>query len=603
MGVIRRLEPFVAAQVAAGEVIESPAAVVRELVDNSLDAGAQKIGVSVEKGGVSRLVVKDDGKGMGRDDLELAFERHATSKICRAEDLLAIQTLGFRGEALPSIIAVSRGSMRSALHGEEIAWRASWSGGKLEPLQPEAAFSGTKVEVEELFFNLPGRRKFLGSAAASTRQIDRVLRAQALAFPEVAFEFKADGKLLWRCEAREDFVQRANLLAAGETELWPVKETMAGIGELSGLVSAPGACRRGRRLHTWILHRRSIQSELLSAALRRAYGASCAAGESPVAILRFQPASTVAIDWNVHPAKQEVKFAQPQRIEQAIEKMLVESLASNAGKRRFGGEVKLEQEEQVQTEVGRGQLAPQAQSDSDTVELSAMKEGAFGIEKTSSLSKNMSSSLLQMKPQQMEWGEEILGEENKDSAKMVYPKTPQWLGLLPPEFALLEQSGGLLIADLRAVLERLAAQRLEENVEQVRSQLLLLPLTVDLPAATLEKVKIEQAQWQEAGWELQEFGANTLLVSAVPANWPTLTAEELPQLFEQMAATKQEPWRIRHCRSWAAAMLKESELDAELAQAWIAELWQSAQPYLTPSGRATVWWISERELFKRFQRS
>lgn len=604
MGRIRQLDSELAALVAAGEVIESPAAVVRELVDNALDAGATQVVVEIERGGSGRIVVRDDGVGMDREDVVLAFERHATSKLARAEELLRVRSLGFRGEALPSIAAVARVSLRSAQAAAAEGWLTRWSGGRHERLEAVAARPGTVVEVEELFFNLPARRKFLGAVASQAREVDRALRLQALAFPEVGFCLRRDGVESWRRPAGEDIDRRAALVLGGEAEgLWPLRESLDGIGELAGWISAPGVCRRGRRLQVWVLGRRAIRSEALGAALRRAYGNGCAPGENPLAVLRLELEDSHDIDWNVHPAKQEVRFSERARVERGVEAMVAAALREGSGAGRGGA---------------RGTSPPPDPG---------FRPGDTGIENREE-EKNLSMRVAEAGPGYAARDGETAAARGRSVALRWQPRARQlelegtvaapgggatpglpapaaaavrWLGLLPPDYALLEQQGGLLIADLQAVLERVGAERMAGGCGAEASQILLLPLTATLPAAVAEAVLADLPAWQALGWDMDDFGGGTLLVRAAPAAWPTLESAQLPALFEQLHGPL-DGLRARHARAWARQLLAQVEPTAELGQGWLAELWECAQPYLAPSGRPTVWWISERELARRFGR-
>ncbi|WP_114377161.1 DNA mismatch repair endonuclease MutL [Elioraea thermophila] len=306
MGAIRLLPPAVADRIAAGEVVERPASVVKELVENALDAGARRISVTLEGGGVERIAVEDDGVGIAAEDLPLAVERHATSKLAD-ERLIEIATLGFRGEALPSIGAVARLSLisrpRGAPEGAEITVEAGVKG----PVRPAAAGFGTRVTVRDLFFCAPARLKFLKSPRAETDAALAVLRRLALVHPEVAFRVTVDGREVLALAAGEPFRRMADLLGEEMARHAIALAAEKGALRLAGWVGPPSLTRATQADQHLAVNRRPVTDRLLRTALRVAYGDAIAVGRHPVAVLALDlPAE--AVDVNVHPAKAEVRF-------------------------------------------------------------------------------------------------------------------------------------------------------------------------------------------------------------------------------------------------------------------------------------------------------
>src|SRR5690349_3226187 len=326
MNRIRLLPEQVANQIAAGEVIERPASIVKELVENSLDAQATRITVEIQAGGRSLVRVTDDGTGMSRDDALLCLERHATSKIQRAEDLSAIATMGFRGEALPSIASVSRFVLttRERDDGSPEATQIIIQGGKIVEVKAAGSAPGTSMEVRQLFFNLPARRKFLRSEETESAHIQHYLTLVALSHPEVAFTFVKDGRIVWQLPSSkvETFDSRLNSIRErlrtllGDVKLLNVNATgeLPAIEEeapcsirLWGLIGSPGVSRGTREDQHLFVNRRPVENRGLNFALLEGYHTALMKGRYPVCCL-FVELDPAEVDVNIHPAKREVKF-------------------------------------------------------------------------------------------------------------------------------------------------------------------------------------------------------------------------------------------------------------------------------------------------------
>jgi len=367
---IRLLPEQVANQIAAGEVIERPASVVKELVENALDAGAKKIAIEIQAGGRSLIRVTDDGTGMSRDDALLCLERHATSKIQKAEDLAAIATMGFRGEALPSIASVSRFSLttRERDGGLPEGTQIVVSGGKIVEVKAAGSAPGTNVEVRQLFFNLPARRKFLRTEETEAAHIQHYLTLAALAFPEVAFTFQKDGRAVWQLPAQKSGAAASSRLEAlrerlrallGDEKLLPVSFSAALDEEnttpdepdifenalpdqpaesaspvarrasltIWGFIGSPGVSRATRESQHLFVNRRPVENRGLNYALLEGYHTSLMKGRYPVCCL-FLEIDPAAVDVNIHPAKREVKFHHEPEIRKFVAQAVRETLLS-----------------------------------------------------------------------------------------------------------------------------------------------------------------------------------------------------------------------------------------------------------------------------------
>ena len=309
MAKIRVLSDQLANQIAAGEVVERPASVVKELVENSVDAGARRITVDVEGGGRRLLRIADDGEGMGRDDAVLAFERHATSKLRKAEDLTRIGTLGFRGEALASIASVARVELVTKTEGDAHATRVMVEGGRVRDVRDAAHPRGTTFTVRDLFFNVPARRKFLRAEATETYAITNLVTHYALAHPEVAFTLTNNGRETLRATPARDVKERAyQIFGAPFIEsLLPVASPAEQAAQVWGYVSAPTERRTSREAQYFFVNGRFVRDKILLRALSDGYRALLPAGVYPAALL-FLEIALEEVDVNVHPAKTEVRF-------------------------------------------------------------------------------------------------------------------------------------------------------------------------------------------------------------------------------------------------------------------------------------------------------
>src|SRR5436190_12300949 len=319
MSRIHLLSEILASQVAAGEVIERPASVVKELVENSIDARAQKIETLIRRGGISLIRVNDDGIGMDRDDALLCLERHATSKIRSSADLAAIGTLGFRGEALPSIASVSRFRLSTREHDAVAGTELIVAGGKIETVRDSGEAPGTQVEVRSIFYNLPARRKFLRSENTESRNLEHQLHLQPTGHPEIAFAFVRGERVVFQLPAAPTLLDRIRDLHGKEVvdRLLPVAEPRNGTIRIRGLIGQAGVSRQTRAQQLVFVNGRAVENAVLTSALREGYHTALMKGQFPVTFL-FLDLDPAAVDVNVHPAKREVRFRDPNGVREAV---------------------------------------------------------------------------------------------------------------------------------------------------------------------------------------------------------------------------------------------------------------------------------------------
>src|SRR6266853_2470990 len=327
MSRIRLLPDTVASQVAAGEVVERPASVVKELIENGIDAGARKIEIAIRRGGMSLVRVIDDGCGMDPDDALLSLERHATSKIRSTADLQAVGTLGFRGEALPSIASVSRFRLTTrepnAIAGTEIIV----NGGKIDIVRDGGEAPGTQVEVRSLFYNLPARRKFLRSENTESRNIEHQIHLQAIGHPEIGFSLMRDDRILFQLPATATLGDRIRDLYGVELlqRLVEVNGAPSPKIGISGFIGQAGLGRQTRSQQLVFVNGRAIESSLITGAVREGYHTALMKGQYPVMFL-FVELDPSAVDVNVHPAKREVRFRDPKGVREAVVRCIQQTL-------------------------------------------------------------------------------------------------------------------------------------------------------------------------------------------------------------------------------------------------------------------------------------
>jgi DNA mismatch repair protein MutL len=577
MNRIRLLSEQVANQIAAGEVVERPASVVKELVENALDAQAARVTVEIQAGGRSLVRVTDDGTGMSRDDALLCLERHATSKIQRAEDLAAIATMGFRGEALPSIASVSRFTLttRERDSGSPEGTQIIVNGGKIAEVRAAGSATGTSVEVRQLFFNLPARRKFMRTEETEAAHIQHYLTLAALAFPEVAFTFQKDGRLIWQLPAQKSGAATSSRLDAlrerlrsllGDEKLLPVNfsapleedsapeetdifETAnSGKSEIGnrkseirvwGFIGTPGVSRATRESQHLFVNRRPIENRGLNYALLEGYHTSLMKGRYPVCCL-FLEIDPAAVDVNIHPAKREVKFHRESEIRKFVAQAVRETvLAFHAEPEKPGLTAKApsapsrkpELPEPVQQTAlphfpEKLKPAPAVEPPKQPVEQQPLKMGFPPRRSEAETDAPQSSTAILATSEQGEGGRNFQSAPSAKSADS-FPSSSvpllnvplRLVGVIGRLYVLLESDRGLVLLDQHAAHERILFEQMLNRIEQnnsAPSQKLLLPETIELPARDANFLREQLAALTRLGIGLSEFGERTFLLDALP---------------------------------------------------------------------------------------
>lgn len=595
MNKIIRLPETVAAKIAAGEVIERPAAVVKELVENALDAGAGRIDIVLEDGGRRLVRVADDGEGMTPEDARLSLERHATSKIRALADLMAIETYGFRGEALASIAAVSNLTLVTRRREALAGMRLEVEGGRIIAESPVGAPPGTTVTVRDLFFNVPARRQFLRSPSAETAQATDVVARFALAQPEVAFSLTVDGRLTLSGRRDADLVERlAALLGPDAPPLVPVSRAEGGLSVL-GHVSPPGVSRAGAGSLYLFVNGRPVRDRALLHAVLQGSRHAHEAGRYPIGAL-FLTVPPPLVDVNVHPAKAEVRFREPAAVHGLVSRAIESALVA-------AGALPVEPFEPGTWPTGRLQRRVDGVKDALASYLRRIETP--GREPASSPSAPMALE------RELPWRPPPPPADGEAAPRLRYAAL-RYLGQLRASYLLCEGDDGLVIIDQHAAHERLRFERLRQARagREPAALRLLMPRAVTLRPDRAALVA-ERAGWLAGlGLEVEPFGpAGTLLVKAVPAPLagldPAPILEEVATDLEGVAPAAPIEAALDHLLATLAchgAVTFRQVLDAAEAQTLLTDLDRFGVTGACPHGRPVSRLIGFNELERLFQR-
>ncbi len=590
---IRVLPDALINRIAAGEVVERPASVVRELADNSLDAGASRVDVELAAGGRTLVRVSDDGCGMDDDDALLALERHATSKIGSVDDLAHLQTLGFRGEALPSIAAVSRFALLSAADPKQGGVRVSVEGGRVLTVEPAARPRGTTVEVRDLFFNTPARRKFLHAPETELKAAQEVLRGLALARPDVAFTLRHGGRTLLELVSAADASARFSDLLSKRGGAQVVRGEAA-VGGVSVMVLLAAGSGSGRPSLLLLVNRRPVRDRLLVGAAMRALREGAATGGTRVAVM--VEVAPEEVDVNVHPAKTEVRFARAGAVFSAVARAVGEALARSHGRvdvRRIevGSEPGERVAEPARSPYRGGGLFPHPVYDGG-----GWPPAPPGAGSPPDL------------PAQAR-------QTARSGARAGRPDTPfgRLLGQYRNSFLLLEDDVGLVIVDQHVAHERVLYDQIRHRLAGAAApaQRLLDGVLVDLDPALVAALPRVEPLLHRVGLEAEAFGHDVVRVTAVP---PELGADAvgglLAELLERATALDGVPERIAETLeeelaaslSCRAAIKVNHALDPAAQRALLADLAATDDPYRCPHGRPIVLRLGQDEMERRLGR-
>ncbi len=577
---IALLPDAVANRIAAGEVVERPASVVKELLENALDAGATAVAVAIESGGKTLVRVADDGEGMGREDALLALDRHATSKIRSADDLVGIATFGFRGEALPSIAAVSRFELETADASGGVGTRITATGGLVSAVEDAARQPGTTVVVRSLFFNTPARRKFLRSARSETRAAVEAVTTLALALPGLGVSLLSDGKQVVEALPAPSLGERVAQVLGRRfaATLLPVAHEAAGV-KIGGLVQRPAeAAPTGRAAYLFV-NGRPIRDHFLVRAAERGYRATVPAGSRPsvILVLDVPPAD---VDVNVHPAKLEVRFRDRYALEAAVEDAVHRALGDLVSAAPMGGAGTgpMPWEHRAVTVRGPG-----------TGEAPVLPGFDLGAPEA-------------------EEGEPFAGGEVTPGGEAAVPS--RIIGQVHASYILVEASDGLLIVDQHSAHERVLYERTMRvlGTEADGAQKLLFPLTLNFAPAELDAVEAHADLLTRLGYEFEPFGGASVIVHAVPAPHARFDAERcLRDVVQDLAGGRfgglTNPLeRFASTFACRAAIKAGQALTDEEMRELVDRLFACDLPAHDVHGRPTIVQLPKAELERRFGR-
>lgn len=651
MNRIRLLSEHVANQIAAGEVVERPASVVKELVENALDAKPSRITVETQAGGRSLIRVTDDGIGMSRDDALLCLERHATSKIQKAEDLQAIATMGFRGEALPSIASVSRFTLttRERESDSPEGTQVIMNGGKIAIVKAAGSAPGTSVEVRQLFFNLPARRKFLRSEETESAHIQHYLTLAALAYPTVAFEFIKDGRMVWQLPGVTTdnpllaVRERLRSLYGSDEKLVPVNfsgelpairdendlegapvEARQSAFRLWGYIGAPGVSRATREDQHVFVNRRPVDNRGINFALLEGYHTALMKGRYPVCCL-FLEVDPSEVDVNIHPAKREVKFHRERAVRVLVAQAVREAILKlNAPK------VETPAVQPSAVSQGKPELPSAPVLHLEAMPTPLPKVEAAELPNFPKLSKPLANwpaastvpkavSAAAAPVSQISLGVDGAAPSNLSVAApppngaSLLTVPLRIIGVVGRLYVVLESDRGMVLLDQHAAHERILFEQMLQRMEeqgQAPSQRLLLPETIELSARDASFVREQLPAMTRLGIGLSEFGERTFLLDALPPFAPAASARTFVlEIIDELKAAGQSVNTLRlgeHviaktvCRH---AVKAHDPLSSRELEQLLEDLRHCAMPYTCPHGRPTLVEMAFRELEKKFGRA
>ena len=601
---IKRLDQVVADAIAAGEVVERPASVVKELVENALDAGARSVQVEMDGGGLERILVVDDGCGIGAGDLELAFTRHATSKLASIDDLGSIASLGFRGEALASIAAVARVECRSCCHGEAAGARIAVSHGVVQAAEAAPPVPGTRVEVRGLFENTPARRAFLKRPATELAAAVRILSALALCHPEVRFRFTADGRRLLDVPGAGSLDRVYGTVTRARVKRLAVAGSR-GEMSVSGVVVEPSGLRRSREHLYLAVNRRPVVSRSLAFAVEQAYRGLAEPGLFPAGALMLEVPPGL-VDVNVHPTKREVRIRDERSAFAMLQEAVVRALSASGS---YGGDRLLPASGLYPSPGGPGWGAVLETSD----QLDLARRGALEDEPGAPSAGGAAPDLLSFGPAS---GESLLAETQVIDGQREVAASPilrgpfRLVGQVMDSYIVAEGPNGLVLVDQHAAHERVVYNRLASAQRARQLQPLLVPILLRLTPVQAACLDDSRGDLLAAGLEVEEFGTNAARLVAYDPVLPAARLDRLAvEVLDSLVSEGREVDLHRRLERalYTVACHSSVRFGQRLGREEMEQLLRDlevADPGITcPHGRPTLLEIHESRLRREFRRS
>lgn len=620
---IHVMSSTLASQVAAGEVVERPASVVKELVENSLDAGAKAVRVEIRRGGVGLIRVADDGCGMSREDARLCAKRHATSKLSSLEDLFEITHLGFRGEAIPSIASVSRFKLCTRQPQALEGWEVRIDGGLEHEPRSSGVSPGTAIEVADLFYNTPARRKFLKSAEMEASHVEHQIRLHALAYPQVRFTYKRDEQLIFDLPATADLRVRISALtdAATAAALIPIEPTIGPGISVTGFLLPLSEARRTRKGQYVFMNTRPVEDQLINRAIRDGYG-GFPTGLHP-ALFLYMEVEPALVDVNVHPAKKEVRFRRSADVVNTIVEAIANTLQKHARR-----EIHAPADAETPAPAPREGKAlrtdsPLTSSPAETrpasvpsspLDSASFPSGISQAHRTAPVTPLRPIPLKQVPATQgrLDFQNKTETDAPRSTCGRAAPERDAaaefaYLGTLRQQFALFETPEGLVLMHPRAARERIIFERLRAHREApMPSQQLLDPVMLDLDPRDFAVIQQFAPHFDQAGMTVTPFGQNTIRIESLPALLELdnvrafllelvdrLTQSEFSRNAKRMAY-ETFIGEIARKSAW------KEHISPHRAPAILKELLACEVPYCTPGGKPTLVNYSVPEIKRKF---
>ena len=642
---IIQLSPHIANLIAAGEVVERPASVAKELLENAVDAGASKVTIEIKDGGMTYLRITDNGCGMTPEDARTAFLRHATSKLRTAEDLSAIGTMGFRGEALAAIASVSRIEIMTKTPGALSGTSLTLEAGKILEETEVGCPDGTTIIVRDLFFNTPARMKFMKSDTVEGSRVTAAVQMQALAHPEVAFQMVRDGKQVLATPGSGGLEAAAYCIYGRECAKMVKVESRWEQYSLSGYVSKPTDARPSRALQTFFVNNRPVKSKLLIAAFEEAYRNQLMVGKFPACVLHLNmPANT--LDVNVHPAKTEVKFLNEKAVFDCVHYGVLGALNKTPDRPQVEFKTKpaapVLPEKKPEPKLEAKAAAPKKETFFRTMTAEEYKTFSTALKDAPQPKKEAAAATAAKieRPNNMPLREFVMTPAVREVVKKAeLPKLPEreepkpiaiptpepemeqevialpdvrdWrmVGELYNSYIIVEQGDNAFLIDKHAAHERILFEKLKANQEAISSQALLSPISVRLSPSAAGELLSNQEMLTELGFEIEEFGENTILLRQIPMD---LGVDEAAETIETLAADllagkRSKPETVRD------ELLHTVACKAAIKAGWVndeAELLAVCKQVMAredlkycPHGRPICVTLSKKQLEKQFKRT
>ena len=628
---IIQLSPHVANLIAAGEVVERPASVVKELLENAVDAGASQVTAEIRDGGMTFLRVTDNGCGMSAEDARTAFLRHATSKLRNAEDLAAIATMGFRGEALAAIASVSRIDLMTKTPGAIAGTSLHLEAGSITEETEAGCPDGTTIIIRDLFFNTPARMKFMKSDTVEGGRVAAAVQQQALAHPEVAFKFIRDGKQVLSTPGTGGLEAAVYCVYGRECAKMVKVDSRWESYSLTGFVSKPTDSRPSRALQTFFVNDRPVKSRLLIAALEEAYRNQIMVGKFPACVLHLR-LSANAVDVNVHPAKTEVKFLNEKAVFDCVHYGVLGALnktpdrpqmqfkstpaAPVASKAEAPKAAPAKQEsffrtmttEEFKTFSTALKDAPQPKKEAAAATLKAMGHPTVAPLRDSTV---LPVTLPPLPEKPVSVPVQPEKQPEPEQAALPMPQEIPWriVGELYRSYILVEQGEEAFLIDKHAAHERILFEKLKANQEAITAQTLLTPIPCRLSPEGCAELLANTALLEELGFEIEEFGDNTILLRQIPMD---LSVEQAAQTAEALAADllsgrREQKNSVRdevlHTVACKAAIKAGWDNDPKELEALVKQVMANEDLKYCPHGRPICISLSKKQLEKQFRRA